>query len=292
MTSPTSTWHVPDRDLERYVAGTIDAVSATSVESHVVTCNVCQQRLGQQLHAEGPDTANTTAADATWRAIADAIDQPTATRHRMLGRLARRHPMATVTFGTPALRWAGALALGLVLLAPLLLNGIGLTGAGLTLLFVLAPLVPLAGIAASYSLTVEPVGELAFATPARTSRLLLWRGLCVLSISIPVGVLAAIPFSAPAGLLVGWILPALALCAITIAAATWRDPVPVAAGLALVWAVAVVLLTVGAGRSAASITDELASWAPTLQVLSLAAISAGVAVAASRRQAFEQVRFS
>jgi hypothetical protein len=231
-------------------------------------------------------------ADPTWHAIADAIDRPTATRHRMLGRLERRHPLSAVTFGSPALRRSGALALGVVLLVPLLLNGVGLSGAALTLFLVLAPLLPLAGVAASYSAAIEPVGELALATPARSARLLLWRGCTVLAVSVPVGVLAAVPFSSSALLVLGWILPALALCAITIAATTWRDPVPVAALLAGAWAIAVVALTTGGGRSAAAISTDVATWAPAVQLVSVIAIAVGVAVAASRREAFEQARCS
>jgi hypothetical protein len=288
MTSPAPTWHVPDRDLHRYVASTLDPVSATSLESHVVGCAACRQRLGQQVRTDTADQID----DPTWNAIADAIDRTSATRHRMLGRLERRHPLSAVTFGSPALRWSGALALTVVLLVPLVLDRLGLSGAGLTLMLLLAPLLPLAGIAASYSATVEPVGELALATPARTGRLLLWRGFAVLAVSLPIGVLAAIPFSSSPGLVLGWVLPSLALCAITIAATTWRDPVPVAVGLAATWVAAVLVLTVGDGRSTASITNGIAVRAPMMQVVSLAVIAVGVAIAASRRAAFEQARFS
>lgn len=288
MTTPVHVWHVPDRDLARYAAGAIDPVSATSTESHLVRCSECQARLGREVRTN----INDTVSDATWAAITDVIDRPTATRRRLLGRLEQRHPLSTVTLGSPALRWSGALALALVMLVPVLLNEVGLSGAGMTLFFVLAPLVPLAGIAASYSVAVEPVGELAFATPARTMRLLLWRGLTVLAVSLPLGALAAIPLAAPPGFVLGWILPALALCAITLAAATWRDPVPVAVGLAVAWAAAVVLMTVGDGRSAAAITRDLVAWAPTLQAVSLAVLAAGAAVTFTRRDAFEQGRLS
>jgi anti-sigma factor RsiW len=285
MTSPAPTWHVPDRELDRYVAGTIAPVSAASIESHVITCAACRTRVAEQARTD-------TLVDTTWAAIADAIDRPSSNRLRMLGRLERGRPMMVVTFGSPALRWSGALALGVVVLLPLALNGLGLTGAALTLFLVLAPLLPLAGIAASYSAAIDPAGELAMATPARTIRLLLWRGLTVLAVSVPLVVLAAIPFSAPAGLTLVWILPALALCAITIAAATWRDPVPVAIGLAASWAVTALLLTIGGGRSAAAVTNAITSRSSTIQIVSLVAIVVGVAVAALRREAFEQAGLS
>ena len=288
MTRSTDAWHVPDRDVDRYVAGTVDPISATSIESHVVACSVCQRRVGEHVHPVARDAE----PDATWLAIADAIDRPTATRIRLLGPLERRHPMSAVAFGSPALRWSGALALAVVLLVPLVLHGAGLAGPALTLFFVLAPLLPLAGIAACYSTAIEPVGELAFATPARTVRLLAWRGSAVLAISLPVGVLAAVPFAVPAGLLLGWVLPALALCALTLAAATWRDPVPVAVGLAGTWAALVLVVTAAGERSAAAITNDLAAWAPAIQIVSLVAIAAGVAVAISRRDTFEHARFS
>jgi hypothetical protein len=107
-----------------------------------------------------------------------------------------------------------------------------------------------------------------------------------------IGVLAAIPFSSSPGLGLGWVLPSLGLGAITIAATTWRDPVPVAVGLAATWVAAVLVLTVGDGRSTASITNGIAVRAPMMQVVSLAVIAVGVAIAASRRAAFEQARFS
>ena len=42
----------------------------------------------------------------------------------------------------------------------------------------------------------------------------------------------------------------------------------------------------------AAITHDLTAWAPAIQIVSLVAIAAGVAIAASRRDAFEQARFS
>ncbi len=89
----TTTWHVPDAQLDAFAAGSIDAVHAASVEAHLLHCEVCRAELaGRRPTHDHPAEG----AEAVWARIIDEVDRPSR-------RLAGRSPWAMVTLGTPAL---------------------------------------------------------------------------------------------------------------------------------------------------------------------------------------------
>ena len=118
--------------------------------------------------------------------------------------------------------------------------------AALVALLVLAPLAPVAAVALAYRDWSDPAGEISLATPSAGLRLVAMRALLVVAGGAPAGVRRParrrplgrdVPMrSAPPG-----VLPGLALAALVLLAGTTRvDPVQVAVGLSLGWAVAVV----------------------------------------------------
>jgi signal transduction histidine kinase len=149
----------------------------------------------------------------------------------------------------------------------------------LTVALVLAPVLPVAGVAAAYGPWVDPMYEMTQPTPASGFRVLLLRSIAVLvGAAVMVGVAAlALP---GAGLVAAaWVLPALALCSSSLMLATIM-PLPRAAllvtGIWLTFAV-----TVSVTSSATSIFRGSA------QVGFFAVTVASSLVLARRRQHLE-----
>jgi len=110
------------------------------------------------------------------------------------------------------------------------------------LFLLIAPLVPVAGVAFAYGPDVDPSYEVGAAAPYSAFRLVLLRTAAVLATSLPM-VLAAsllLPGLRATGLTaVTWLLPALAFTAVVLAASTWVRPTSAAVGLGTLWACAV-----------------------------------------------------
>lgn len=135
----------------------------------------------------------------------------------------------------------------------------------------LAPVLPLAGVAYAFGPLGDPGREIAAATPYPALRLLLVRTAVVVSSTVLPGLLAAPFLPATSWYAVGWLLPALAMTALTLALAE-RVPVPVTVtALTLGW-VGVVGWTALVDRDAALLT------AAAVQVTSALATAVGAAV--------------
>ena len=92
------------------------------------------------------------------------------------------------------------------------------TGGTYRVFLVVAPLLPVAGVAFAYGRLVDPVHDLTMASPIDSFRLLLLRTVTVLAVSIPVGLVAWPMVPAPSSLgFSAWLLPALALTLVTLA---------------------------------------------------------------------------
>ena len=238
-------WHVPDEALRRFVAdpGAGDGIGAASIEAHLTRCAACRETAASSV-----DRA---ALTRSWEALADRIDRPRATVvERLLGRLGFGSSLGRLIAATPALRWAGLAATAVVgVAAVMLFRFAGADGPFL----VVAPLAPLAAIAAAFVPTTEPGGEASVATPLWGAGLLLRRALAVLALTI--GILALTSLALP-GLDVralGWLLPAVALSFGSIALGTFLRVEIAATGLAFAWVTTLTVLRVlgGAGFSVA-----------------------------------------
>ena len=230
MTRDDAGWHPSPDSIFGYVAADGSSVQLDSVEAHLIRCEQCRQELaaiaGQQERREH---------DVVWTAIVDRIDQPS--------RWARLGPWwLRVTLGSPLLVAATAVLVSALLVAPLVVGATN-PAAGAAVLLALAPLAPLAGALLAYRAEVDPAGSMTAATPLASLTLVLTRAAVVAGCAAPAAIVVAAVMPADLVLLMGWILPGLALSLLVLAAGTRTDPTRLAVVLALGWATAVVAAT-------------------------------------------------
>lgn len=227
-------WHVPSDVLSSYAQGGIDPVQAFSVEAHLPSCPQCTA-----LIAALTDGARLARA---WDEIEERLDAPRrGPIEAGLGRLGVPEHLARLLGATPALRVSWLLACALTL-------GFAVWAAGrrpdegIVLFLVVAPLLPLAGVALAFGPDVDPAYEIGLAAPMRSFALLLVRALAVLGTTAAMAAIAALALPGLHWSAAAWLLPSLGLTLASLALAT-RVSAPAACGsLALVW-----VLVVGVG---------------------------------------------
>lgn len=266
-------WHVATPQLEAFRDGSIGRVHAASVEAHLISCARCRQALAAGADA---DAGASERQHRMWSHITDEVDRS--------GPQARFDSVwARSTIGSPPLVGAAVVALVLALAAPMLAEALS-RGAGVAALLAFAPLAPLLGVVAAFRPSSDPAGEITLATPVATMRLVLIRTMVVAISSIPVGLLAAFLLPVRMSLLLGWVLPGLALCAVTLAVGTRVEVGRLAVSLALGWGVLVSVLARDMHRS--NVTVALSDWVvnqPATQItFALVALAAGLVLAARR----------
>lgn len=222
-----------------------------------------------------------TRLDANWRAINFELDAPVPSRtERVLRRVGFSSATARLVAATPALRRSWAAALLVVVL-------IGLSAAGdnpdnISGVLILAPLVPVLGVALAYGPTVDPVHEIGLATPIRGLRLLLIRVATVLTVAVVVLSGTVLVSAASNSLAFVWLLPALAMTSLAISLMTVTTPRRSVAAVSVGWALLVAIVQ---GATA----DSLAIFGPAAQVASFIAAGVGAVVMAKRRERFDRV---
>jgi len=233
-TESARAWHADEASLRRWVDGTAGPLLGASVEQHLVHCAACRSAVARMVEAPTLEPA--------WGRVLDEIELPKpGVVERLLVRLGFKPSEALLVAAAPSMRlsWLGGLTTALLfVLVAATLGG----ERGLSLFLLVAPLVPVAGVAASYGPSVDPSYEVAAAAPYPMFRLVLFRAVAVLATSIPVVVLASL---LPLGqeVTVAWLLPAAGFVAVVLLAGTWVDTVYAATGVALTWMVAVGLWT-------------------------------------------------
>jgi hypothetical protein len=264
-------WHVATPQLEAFRDGSIGRVHAASVEAHLIACARCRQAL-----AARPGAGAHARRQRMWSRIADEVDRP--------GPQARFESVwARSSFGSPPLVAAALVALLLVLAVPVLADAVS-PRAGVAALLAFAPLAPLLGVVAAFRPASDPAGEITLATPVASMRLVMLRTLVVAIASIPLGLLVALLLPVGTLLLLGWVLPGVALCAVTLAVGTRVEVGPLAVALALGWGVLVSMLARDMRRG--SITAALSDWVvnqPPAQItFAVVALAAALVLAARR----------
>lgn len=220
-------WHVDPTDLAAFRDGALSAVAATSAEAHLVACARCRLVLAT---IGGASSADADRRARVWAGVADRIDRPS---HDWGG-----HWWLKATVGTPAL-CSAAVALLVALLVVPVAAAAGSTRAATAVLYALAPLAPVLGAVLAYRSDADPAGEIVCATPLASARLVLARAAVVLAVAIPVGLCASALLPLPLRLVVGWLVPGVALCAVVLACASRIEPSRLASALALAWSLAV-----------------------------------------------------
>lgn len=272
MTTERREWHVGEAELAAYESSHAPRALAASIEAHLLRCARCRTTLADRTPEDVTEQA--------WARLTDDIDRA----HHWAG-----HWVARSVVATPALLQAALAAVVLVGLVPLV-TALAAGEAGVVALLALAPLAPMAAVALAYRDRVDPAGEISLATPSSGLRLVALRALVVSLVALPLafGVLLAVDRWAsevPLSLGAAWCLPGLALAAIVLVAGTTRvDPVQVAAGLSLGWALTVVgTVTVRRSLRPEVFIDLIAT--PAAQTTALAVALAALAVTVVRRDA-------
>lgn len=274
---PTTSWHVPGALLRAYAEDRARDVDAWSVEAHLGQCPRC---AGELVRAVAGTGAGNLVDEVLPRLLEDLPAQLRAPRPT-----AARRAWLLATSGTGA-RWAWLVAVAVTVVAAAsldVLGGAGDHGSGIEagwlspggVLMVIAPLLPLLGVALSYG-TLDPVHELVASTASGGLRLVLWRTLAVLAVSMPAVLVAgfAIGLSAP----VAWLLPSLSLTVLTLALGSFIELSRAALSVGVGWLVAVV----GPGLSESTPVLFEARAAP----LWLAVVLLGGGAVFTRRAAF------
>lgn len=153
---------------------------------------------------------------------------------RALARVGMRDDIARLLGATPSLRisWFGAAAVAIGFSTWAARSG----KPGATMAFlVVAPLLPVAGVAAAYGPWVDPMHEVTQAAPLSSFRLILLRATSVLVVAAVVVGLAAVALPDAEWTAFAWILPSLGLTLASLALSTFM-PVHLAAGaVSLLW---------------------------------------------------------
>ncbi|HEX6337077.1 MAG TPA: zf-HC2 domain-containing protein [Jiangellaceae bacterium] len=223
-------WHASDARLRAWVAGEIGSIEAASIEQHLSGCGRCQAVVA--------DVDDVGGRDEVWLAIRDRIEpQPLNLVGRILARFGMTPGNALLVSSVPSLSGAWLLGVGFSLVfAVVAANVAGPRGVAVFLL--LAPLAPLIGVAFAFGAEIDPLYELTLSTPYSKFRLLLWRSCLVITTTIPLAMLAAIPLDSPWWVAAAWLLPATAFCAVTLAATKWVEPQITALAISVAWILA------------------------------------------------------
>jgi hypothetical protein len=229
----TRTWHATDDTLRRWVDGAAGEAVSMSVEAHLLSCPQCRTTVAGLVP--------TVDLEPAWSHVLAVVEVPRATlAQRLLLRLGVGSSDATIVASAVTLR-AGWL-LGMIgVLAFAVVSSIMAAVDGLGMFLVVAPLVPVAGVAAAYGPSVDPMYHAVQAAPYPMIRLVLLRTASVLVTSVPVVAVAGLLMPAPGYVAVAWLLPSAGFVVVVLAASNWFDPVHVSTALAIGWVVAVAL---------------------------------------------------
>lgn len=265
-------WHLPDDDIRRYAALGLAPPVLWSADAHLAACAACRERL---TAAAPPDLVGD-----GWARLDAELDAPLpGPVERLLVRVGVPDHTARLLAATPTLRrsWLAAVVLTLALTA-LLANL-----AHPAVFLVVAPLLPLTGVALSFGPRVDPTFEIALVAPMHTFRLVLLRCAAVLATTTALSGLASLALPDLGLAALGWFLPSLALTVTSLALSPRFGPVTAAALVGAGW-LALVAATFGAGGGRPAV------FVPAGQLLLALTTAATAAVLARHHRAFETPR--
>lgn len=230
-------WHVDSELLARYVRNDIDEVHAYSVEAHLPSCSQCRMQIAALVDDRR--------LIDVWEGVEAQLDAP-ARGPLEIGLLRAGVPehIARLLAATPALRMSWLAACALVL--AFAVWAASQRADGVYWFLVMAPLLPLAGVAAAYGPGVDPTYEIGLSAPMRSFGLLLIRALAVLTTTTLMAAIAALALSGGHWTAAAWLAPSLGLTLASLALATRMAPSTACASLGGVWmlsAIAAVGLT-------------------------------------------------
>jgi hypothetical protein len=265
--------HATVRSIDAYARGVTDALADDEVwalEAHLEGCPACRDRLSDAVAARAPAVA--ALVDTVWSGLEPRLAATPVMPYR------RRWSARLSRWATPVMVPWLAMVVSVTLLA-LLLDRIG-TGTGeAPLVLLLAPVLPVLGVAASWSRGLDPAFELTASVPRAGLRLVLRRTASVLAVVVP----ALFVGGGATGVTAGqWLLPCLAFTTATLALGGVIGVTRAAVSLVAVWAAVIAAPALAAGRTTAVLrTDALPVWAVLLAL--------GTAVVLVRRGAYAEL---
>ena len=217
-------WHVETETLSRYQGGDVDRVTAASVEAHVTACAECRSGL----------LVDSDWLARSWAGIAEHVEPgERSVVERVLTWVGVPPHLARVVAVTPSLRPSWLIAVTLTLVFASLASRLVQPGS-FDLFVVLAPLIPVAGVAVAYGRLGDPAHDITVATPTDHLRLLLLRVAAVTGFAVVLSLVLdlGVPSTRATGI---WILPALAMTLVTLALGTRFTMWMAASTSAVVW---------------------------------------------------------
>ncbi|MFD6173811.1 zf-HC2 domain-containing protein [Streptomyces coeruleorubidus] len=232
--------HASERLIGRYARGDtgVAADEVWALEAHLESCAVCRDRLSTVVGEQMPEV--TALVDGVWSELGPLLAgiPPTPPRRRWA-----RWPS---TWATPAMvPWMG-MTLFVTLLAVVFDLSAGSSFGGVSLVPLIAPVLPVLGVAASWARGLDPLYELTTATPRAGLRLVLRRTASVLVVVVPALLVAGWMTGTTVAL---WLLPCLAFTTAALALGGLVGVTRAAIALAAVWAAVIVAPAVALSRT-------------------------------------------
>jgi len=227
MGMSTHTWHADETLLDAYVNGALGALEGASVEQHLLVCADCRGRIGRVVDAT--DVAH------GWDRLQTAMERPPQPAAiRLARRFGLQEPTAVLLTASAALRtaWLSAslVALGFAVIASKFSED-----GSIWPFLLIAPLIPVLGVAVSYGPTSDPLEGLIVTSPYGRPRLILARSIGVVATSMPLAFALGFLLPGPSWVAAAWLGPALAMIPMLLALAAFVGPRVAASVLAMGW---------------------------------------------------------
>ncbi|MCS7477430.1 zf-HC2 domain-containing protein [Umezawaea endophytica] len=216
--------HPSERLVSRYARGEVDipADEVWAVESHLESCAVCRARLADVV--EGSTAA---LVQAVWTDLEPQLTPKARPRWNPLRGLAG--------WTTPAMVPWLVMTTAVTLVALLFDRFARSPDNEVSVVLLLAPVLPVLGVAVSWAKALDPMHEIVASTPRAGLYLLLRRTVSVLLVVIPTLLFAGSGTSTAL-----WLLPCLAFTTGTLALGGLVGVTRAAAGLIAVWAAVII----------------------------------------------------
>ncbi|MEU9455856.1 zf-HC2 domain-containing protein [Streptomyces sp. NPDC048277] len=261
--------HASMRIIDGYARGGTDLAvdEVWALEAHLEACRVCRDRLSDAVAAQAPAVA--ALVGTVWSDLEPQLGATAPVPRR------RHRPTRLSSWLTPVMAPWLAMVVSVTLLA-LLLDLVDTGSGGVSLVLLLAPVLPVLGVAASWSRGLDPAYELTASVPRAGLYLVLRRTASVLAVVVPVLLVAGWMTGVTAA---QWLLPCLAFTSTTLALGGVVGVTRAAVSLVAVWAAVIVAPTVATSRTTVALhSGGLPVWGLILAL--------GTAVVIARRGAY------
>ncbi|WP_329563347.1 zf-HC2 domain-containing protein [Kitasatospora sp. NBC_01266] len=264
--------HASVRLIDDYARGDTELAADTvwALEAHLETCALCRGRLSASVATEAPDIA--ALLDTVRAGLEPQLDAAVRAPAR------RYRPRWVSAWLTPVMAPWLAMTVAVTLLALLLdAGGSPMLLGGASPMAVIAPVLPLCAVAASWSRALDPAHELTASTARAGLPLLLRRTTAVLAVVVPV--LLVEGWLTGATTAAQWLLPSLAFTSAALALGSIIGVTRAAAALVATWVAVIAAPAWPAGRVPVALQPhQLPLWALLL------ALGTGAVIA--RRNAY------